>query len=107
MEKEKLETKWYHYLTAFFAGIFFTNMLPHYIHGISGKEFPTPFADPPGVGLSSPTMNVVWALINFFIGTSLLYFGKLGSRKKSLWIAGVVGAVVMSFYVAHYFGTRI
>lgn len=107
MRKEKLKIKWYHYLMAFFAGIFFVNMLPHYIHGITGKEFPTPFADPPGVGLSSPAMNVVWAVINFFIGIGLFYFGKLGSREKSLWIPGVAGAVIMSFYVAHYFGARI
>ncbi|MFT3946543.1 MAG: hypothetical protein QM763_06170 [Agriterribacter sp.] len=107
MAKQTLETKWYHYLTAFFAGIFFINMLPHYINGITGKAFPTPFADPPGVGLSAPVINVVWAVINFFIAISLLYFGKLGHRKKNIWIAAIAGAILMSFYVANYFGTKI
>jgi len=54
--------------TRFFAGIFLVNILPHFIHGITGKSFPAPFADPLGKGLSSPTLNVLWATINFLIG---------------------------------------
>ena len=106
MIENRLETKWYYYVIAFFAGTFFINMLPHYIHGITGKEFPTPFADPPGVGLSSPTLNVIWALINLTLSLFLFYFGRLGKRKRSIWISIVTGAVLMSFYTAHYFGNR-
>ena len=64
--------KWYHYLAALGAGFFLTNVMPHMANGISGREFPSPFADPPGVGMSSPTINVVWALINLFLGYVLL-----------------------------------
>jgi hypothetical protein len=55
---------WYNYVARFFAGAFLANVVPHFFHGISGDRFPTPFARPPGRGLSSPTVNVVWAWIN-------------------------------------------
>ena len=56
--------EWYNYFAAFFAGAFLANVIPHFVHGISGNKFPTPFAKPPGRGLSSPLVNVVWALVN-------------------------------------------
>lgn len=43
--------KWYNYLAAFFAGLFLANTIPHFVNGISGRPFPTPFADPPAQGL--------------------------------------------------------
>jgi hypothetical protein len=58
---------WYNYIACFFAGAFLANVVPHFFHGISGDRFPTPFAHPPGRGLSSPTVNVVWARINLVI----------------------------------------
>ena len=54
---------WLHYIACFFAGMFLTNVVPHFVHGISGDRFPTPFAHPPGKGLSSPLVNVLWALL--------------------------------------------
>ena len=99
-----MKTKWFHYLLAFFAGIFLINMVPHYVHGITGKAFPTPFADPPGKGMSPPAYNVLWAMINFLIGFAIIYFAKLKNRSRFLWVAFFLGAVTMSFYLASYFG---
>ena len=65
------------YLCAFFAGLFLANAVPHFVHGISGDPFPTPFAKPPGKGLSSPTVNVLWALLNLILGYILLRMGKV------------------------------
>jgi hypothetical protein len=58
---------WYHYVACFFAGVFLTNAIPHFVHGVSGDNFPTPFAKPPGKGLSSPRINVVWASLLWYI----------------------------------------
>jgi hypothetical protein len=44
---------WYNYTACFFAGAFLADFVPHFVHGISGDRFPTPFAHPPGKGLSS------------------------------------------------------
>jgi len=64
---------WYAYLAYFFAGVFLANGVPHFVHGISGKKFQSPFAKPPGVGESSPLVNVIWGLVNFFIGYVLIF----------------------------------
>jgi hypothetical protein len=60
--------RWYHYIAYFFGGAFLANALPHLGSGISGHAFQSPFASPPGVGLSSSTVNVVWGLFNLAIG---------------------------------------
>lgn len=99
-----LNTKWYHYVLAFFAGIFAVNVLPHYFHGISGEQFPSPFANPPGRGLSGPELNILWATINVAVSFSIFYFAKIARRKKQIWIAVVSGGIFMSFYLANYFG---
>lgn len=98
-----MKTKWYHYLPAFFAGVFLINVLPHFINGISGRSFPTPFANPPGKGLSPPVLNIVWATINLLIGSLLLYSAKVNRSKWTL-VAMSVGGLLMAFYLASYFG---
>lgn len=60
--------RWYHYLAYFFGGAFLANSLPHLGNGVSGHAFQSPFATPPGVGLSSSTVNVLWGLINLAVG---------------------------------------
>jgi hypothetical protein len=62
----------YSLVAAFFAGAFLANALPHLVHGMSGERFPTPFARPPGKGLSSAPLNVGWGLANLAIGYALL-----------------------------------
>ncbi len=39
---------WYDYVACLFAGMFLANVVPHFVHGISGDRFPTPFANPVG-----------------------------------------------------------
>jgi hypothetical protein len=75
--------KWYHYIACFFAGLFLANFVPHYIHGVSGDAFPSPFAHPPGKGLSSPLVNVLWALGNLAVGYILARAGRL--TKANIW----------------------
>ena len=78
---------WYDYIACFFAGMLLANVVPHFVHGISGDRFPTPFAHPRGIGLSSPTVNVVWALFNLVIGSILFRIGKVCARG---WAGGSV-----------------
>jgi hypothetical protein len=78
--------KWYHYLACFFAGMFLSNAVPHFVNGISGDAFPSPFANPPGKGLSSPTVNVIWALFNILVGYLLFKAGKTASNRWTLLV---------------------
>lgn len=90
---------WYDYFACFFAGIFLTNVVPHFVHGISGDRFPTPFAQPPGRGLSSPTVNVVWSLLNLVVGYFLFRVGKVSSDDHLtlvVFFAGIVGISTVS-----------
>ena len=52
-------TRWYHLIAWFFGGAFLTNAVPHLVSGVSGSPLQTPFASPPGVGLSCSTVNVL------------------------------------------------
>ena len=92
--------KWYHYLACFFAGLFLANTIPHFVHGVSGESFPTPFAHPPGKGLSSPTINVVWALGNLVVGYVLLKAGKVSHANKLSLLVFFAGFVYISIMLS-------
>jgi hypothetical protein len=55
-----------------FGGVFLANGVPHFVNGISGRAFQTPFSKPPGKGYSSSYVNVVWGLLNWVIAYFLL-----------------------------------
>lgn len=61
------------YLAHFFAAFFLVNGIPHFVQGVSGNSFQSPFASPPGVGESSAIINVIWGFVNFVIGYVLLF----------------------------------
>ena len=92
--------KWYNYVACFFAGMFLANVVPHYIHGISGDPFPTPFSDPPGKGLSSPTVNIVWALTNLVIGYLLYRAGKISRQNTIGLIIFFIGIAAISIMLS-------
>ena len=95
---------WYYYLAYFLAGFFLVNGVPHFLHGISGERFQSPFASPPGRGESSPVVNVIWGLINFFFGWALIWgvgdfaFG----LTRATFMVGL-GALVTAVFLAIYF----
>lgn len=96
---------WYHYVACFFAGLFLANTVPHFVKGICGDRFPTPFAKPPGKGLSSPLVNVLWALLNLIIGYVLLRVGRVMSggdvALATVFIGGAAISVMASVNFAH------
>lgn len=94
---------WYEYLACFFAGIFFANVVPHFVHGISGERFPTPFANPPGKGLSSPTVNVLWALFNLLIGYILFRVGRVSGGGDSALIVFFAGITAIATLMSMHF----
>lgn len=73
---------WLHYVGYFLGGAFFANALPHLIAGVSGKPLQSPFSSPPFKGLSSPVVNVAWALVNLAAAYLLLLgFGAFDVRS--------------------------
>jgi hypothetical protein len=92
--------KWYNYLAAFFAGAFLTNAIPHFVNGVSGDAFPTPFATPHGVGLSSPLVNVLWALFNLLIGYLLFRASKTNSKNWWSLLLFFLGIALISIFLS-------
>jgi hypothetical protein len=97
---------WYNYLACFFAGMFFANFVPHFVKGISGDRFPTPFAHPPGKGLSSATVNVLWALLNLAVGYLLFRAGKVSSGDDFALLIFFVGIVAISVLLSVQFSKK-
>ena len=97
---------WHHYIACFFAGVFLANAVPHFVHGISGNRFPTPFAHPPGKGLSSPTVNVAWALINLGGGYILFRVGRVSSGGGLALLTFFAGITVISIILSVRFAKK-
>jgi len=96
--------RWHQYLSYFFGGAFFANTLPHLGNGISGHAFQSPFATPPGEGLSSSTINVLWGLLNLAIGYLLVCrVGRFDLHKTRHVLALGTGILVMSLLLARSF----
>jgi hypothetical protein len=55
-----LTMEWTHHASYFLGGVFFANAVPHFVSGVMGRPFQSPFAKPPGRGLSSSKVNVLW-----------------------------------------------
>ena len=87
---------WQFYLCAFFAGVFLTNAIPHFVQGVSGNKFPTPFSKPPGKGLSPATVNVIWGLFNAVIGTILFIHSAIKAETTWLWVTFFIGAALIA-----------
>jgi hypothetical protein len=89
---------WYAYVAQFFGGAFLANALPHLLAGISGRSLPTPFASPPFKGLSSPRVNVAWALANLALAYLLLVrIEPLDLRNLGEAVSVFLGFAAMAF----------
>lgn len=96
---------WVDGVSWFCGGLFVANAVPHLINGVSGRKFQTPFASPPGKGLSSSTVNVLWGAFNAVVGyLLLLHEGSFSWRStRDVAIAGA-GALAMALMLARGFG---
>ena len=63
---------WLSLVAYFFGGAFLANAIPHFVSGMMGRPFQSPFAKPPGQGLSSSTVNVLWGFCNIVVGYLLV-----------------------------------
>lgn len=97
--------EWHHFLSWFFGGVVLTNALPHFVSGVRGEPFQSPFAKPHGVGLSSSTVNVLWGFLNLVISYVLICdVGDFDLRNAPDAIALGLGMLAMSLFCARHFG---
>ncbi len=96
---------WLHVVSYLFGGAFLANAVPHFVSGMMGQPFQTPFAKPPGEGLSSSTVNVLWGFANFVIAYLLIArVGHFDLHATDHVIAVGVGVLLMGVMAARSFG---
>ncbi|MFC6646126.1 hypothetical protein ACFQBQ_11140 [Granulicella cerasi] len=94
-----------HGVSYFFGGMFLVNMVPHFVAGMMGEPFQTPFAKPPGEGLSSSTVNVVWGFANGVIAYLLLVcVGRFEVRSLACVLPAAAGALLLAVQMSRHFG---
>jgi hypothetical protein len=100
-----MTVEWTHYASWFFGGAFLTNAVPHFVCGVTGRPFQSPFAKPSGVGLSSSTVNVLWGVFNMVVGYVLLVrVGNIDLRATDHVVAAGLGVLLMGVITARLFG---
>ncbi len=100
------ETRWYHFIAYFFGGAFLANTIPHLVNGISGSPFQSPFASPPGQGLSSSMVNVLWGMFNLAVAYVLVArVGRFDLRQTRHVVVLGLGILVMALMLAQHFGS--
>ncbi len=101
----QIVTRWYHFIAYFFGGAFLANAIPHLVNGMSGNTFQSPFASPPGQGLSSSTVNVLWGMFNLIVAYVLVArVGRFELRKTRHCIVLGLGALLIALMAARTFG---
>ncbi|RKP53659.1 hypothetical protein [Pararobbsia silviterrae] len=96
---------WAHCVSYFFGGAVLANAVPHLVSGSMGRAFQSPFAKPPGEGLSSSTVNVLWGTFNLVVGYILVCRVGDFDLHDSLDVgSALVGGLLMSLFAAHHFG---
>lgn len=96
---------WLAHLSYFFGGMFAVNAIPHAVSGLTGRAFQSPFAKPPGQGLSSSTVNVLWGLFNAMAAYVLiLHVGLFHVRTVSHVLALGLGGLAIGLFLARHFG---
>ena len=97
------------YIAHFFGGVFLANGIPHFVQGVCGRSFRTPFVGTAPGRVSSPLTNVVWGWVNLlvayllFIDVGPRYLGSLPDT-----FASAAGVLIMGLILARLFsGERV
>jgi hypothetical protein len=96
---------WPQEIAYFFGGVFLANALPHYIAGLMGRAFQSPFAKPPGEGYSTSVVNVIWGFLNLIAAYYLLVrVGNFDLHNNAHVGALGLGMFLIALYTARHFG---
>jgi|SRR5450830_170341 len=94
-----------HYPAYFFGAAFLANAIPHFVSGMMGRAFQSPFATPSGEGLSSSKVNVLWGFANLVLAYLLLVrVGNFDLRMGDQALVAGAGFLLMGWFSAHLFG---
>jgi hypothetical protein len=94
-----------HLLSYFAGGATLMNAVPHMVSGVLGRKLPSPFAKPPGKGLSSAVVNMLWGFGNL-VGAYLLVcqVGRFDPRDAAHIVSFALGMLLLGIGTARHFG---
>lgn len=94
-----------HLLSDFAGGALLMNAVPHVVSAAMGRRFPSPFAKPPGKGLSSATVNMLWGFANLVVAHLLVCrIGWFDGRDAWQVAALALGMLLLGLTHARHFG---
>jgi hypothetical protein len=97
--------EWLHCISYFFGGALLSNATPHFVSGVMGRPFQSPFAKPPGQGLSSSTVNVLWGVFNLGVSYMLTWrVGEFNLRSTAHVAVLGLGFLLTGMMAARQFG---
>lgn len=89
----------------FFGGALLANSIPHIVAGLMGKGFQTPFAKPPGQGLSTAATNVAWGFVNLAVAYGLIvWVGAFDIHALDNAGAAFAGMLLLALGLSRRFG---
>jgi hypothetical protein len=93
------------FLAWFAAGGLLINTIPHLVAGVQGRAFQSPFASPPGVGLSSPLTNVLWGFVNLVASWALFtQVGEFDLTNAAHAAVAALGGLFSAVFLAVHLG---
>jgi hypothetical protein len=96
---------WRDLAVCFLGGMFLANFVPHFVAGVSGRPFYSPFAKPPFRGLSSPVVNILWGLFNLAVAYVLVVVvGSFELRRVAHAAASAAGFGLAAVGIARSIG---
>ena len=96
--------EWLHCISYLLGGAFLSNAIPHFVSGVMGRPFQSPFATLSGQALFSPTVNVLWGILNFAVSYVLICRVGKFSLRSTIHVAVLgLGFLLISLHNAHHF----
>jgi hypothetical protein len=96
---------WIYDVSYLVGGACLANAVPHFVSGMTGRPFQSPFATPHGEGLSSSTVNVLWGFANAVLAYLLiLRVGQFDLRATGHAVAFGTGILLIALFAARWFG---
>ncbi|OUS29040.1 hypothetical protein A9Q99_10545 [Gammaproteobacteria bacterium 45_16_T64] len=93
------------YFAHIIGAFLLVNGIPHFVQGVSGNRFQSPFASPPGIGESSAMINVLWGFTNLVGGYTLLFqVGEFHAGVNIDTLITGIAALSFALVLAWHFG---
>lgn len=82
-------------ILGFLAGLLAANGAVHFVRGITGHKYPTPFSKP-----GSAVENVAWGWLNFVAAVLLWHLAPMRHHPRAAFLAVAIGLLFASVALA-------